>query len=137
MFHVRSDNEAKELAEKIRMEKAYDPTLGLYACYAFAQAGMQAKVRDVLGYMTEDLGGTNLFDVLMLSGRADALHPGKLCVPICPMLTQGWNFLRAYRAGISPTLGQVSNSLANSLWTTFTGEGSQAVFNAVKNGKLE
>ena len=137
MFHVRSDSDARELAENIRMEKAYDPTLGLYACYAFAQAGMQAKVRDILRYMNSDLGRANLFDVLMLSGRGNELRPGEVRVPICPMLTQGWNLLRAYRTGISPTLCRVSNSLANSLWTTFTGEGAQAVFNAVKNGKLE
>jgi hypothetical protein len=39
VFRLGSDNEAAVLGDRIRMEKALDPTLGLYAAHAFSQAG--------------------------------------------------------------------------------------------------
>jgi len=134
-FRVRSELEATRLAERIRVEKALDPTLGLYAAYAFAQAGMDAKVRDILSYMHDDLDA-DLFDVMLLSGEAPrrmrASHPA----PFCPMLTQGWNLLRAYDVQIPSVLVKASGYLSNSLWSTFTGRGASIVFNAVKSGEL-
>ena len=134
-FRLRSEKEAAQLAMYIRVEKGLDPTLGLYAAYAYAQAGMDDQVRDVLEYMRDDLGA-DLFDVRMLSGNAvnreeDAVQT----VPFCPMLTQGWNLLRSYRIEISPVLAEASRFLTNSLWSTFTGAGAKIVFNAVKSGK--
>lgn len=135
-FRVRSEKEAGQLAERIRVEKALDPTLGLYAAYAFAQAGIDAQVRDILRYMREDLGGVDLFDVLMLSGEAAGRMSANPPVPFCPMLTQGWNLLRAYGVQLPEVLARASQFLSNSLWSTFTGRGASIVFNAIKSGEL-
>jgi hypothetical protein len=135
-FRVRSETEAARLAERIRVEKAMDPTLGLYAAYAFAQAGMDAQVRDILGYMRGDLEA-DLFDVLMLSGEAPGRMGANPPVPFCPMLTQGWNLLRAYGVQLPDVLAQASRFLSNSLWSTFTGRGASIVFDAVKSGELQ
>jgi acetyl esterase/lipase len=117
------------------MEKSLDPTLGLYACYAYAQAGMDEEIRSVRSYMRDDLGAA-LFDVQMLSNDngPDSLLP---LAPFCPMLTQGWNLLRPSNIKLASVLVEASASLSNSLWSTFTGKGAEQLFNAVKSGKLK
>ena len=87
-FRIRSEREAESLATTIRVEKAVDPTLGLYAAHAFSQAGKEEKVLSVLRYMREDLGA-DLFDVRVLASRGltdEKTHPPQ--VPLVPMLTQ-------------------------------------------------
>jgi hypothetical protein len=135
-FRVRSDRDAGDLAQRIRVVKALDPTLGLYAAYAFAQAGLDARVRDVGGFMRVDLAA-DLFDVAMLSGFGE--HPpldGIPFVPFCPMLTQGWNLLRAYGVTLPDVLTEPSRFLCNSLWSTFTRRGTPLVLKAIKSGAL-
>jgi hypothetical protein len=135
-FRVRSEREAIELAQRIRVEKALDPTLGLYAAYAFAQAGIDAQVRDIAGYMRDDLQA-DLFDVAMLSGYAEnpPAYP-QPPVPFCPMLTQGWNLLRAYDVTLPDVLTKASGFLSNSLWSTFTKRGTPLVLDAIRSGAL-
>jgi len=136
-FRVRSEREAVELAQRIRVEKALDPTLGLYAAYAFAQAGIDAQVRDIAGYMRDDLQA-DLFDVAMLAGYAEKppafTNPP---VPFCPMLTQGWNLLRAYHVTLPDVLTTASRFLSNSLWSTFTRRGTSLLLDAIKSGELK
>jgi len=136
-FRVRSESEAVTLAQRIRVNKAADPTLGLYAAYAFAQAGIDEQVRDIGMYMRGDLGA-DLFDVRMLSGHAqNPLAGAGPQVPFCPMLTQGWNILRAYGVELPAVLAHASRFLGNSLWSTFTRRGAPLVFDAVKSGELQ
>jgi len=135
-FRVRSEQEAIELAQRIRVEKALDPALGLYAAYAFAQAGIDAQVRDIAGYMRDDLQA-DLFDVFMLAGYAN--NPpayGKPPVPFCPLLTQGWNLVRAYDVTLPDVLTGASRYLCNSLWSTFTKRGTALLIDAVRSGAL-
>jgi hypothetical protein len=136
-FRVRSELEAIQLAQRIRVEKALDPTLGLYAAYAFAQAGIDGQVRDIAGYMREDLNA-DLFDVAMLAGYTE--NPPAYTqppVPFCPMLTQGWNLLRAYDVTLPDVLTTASRHLCNSLWSTFTKRGTSLVLDAIRSGALQ
>lgn len=135
-FRVRSEREAAQLAERIRVDKALDPTLGIYAAYAFAEAGLDAHIRDLLGYMRGDLEA-DLFDVAMLSGGAASQRARNgLLVPFCPMLTQGWNLLGAYDTRVPAVLEGASRYLRNSLWTTFTERGTALIHDAVNSGEL-
>ena len=86
-FHIRSDEEATALGEMIRMEKAIDPTLGLYAAHALSQAGKDDTVVSVLHYMRSDLNA-DLFDVRALASRNLPQPWGDYpLAPFCPMLT--------------------------------------------------
>ena len=67
-FQLRSEREAMALAERIRLYKGIDPTLGLYAAHAFSQAGNDRQVLSVLEYMREDIRA-ELFDVRLLASR--------------------------------------------------------------------
>src|SRR4029077_11194740 len=42
---------AEQLADRIRVLKGLDPTLGIYAAYAYAEAGLTEKVRSVSEFM--------------------------------------------------------------------------------------
>jgi hypothetical protein len=136
-FQLRSEREASQLADRIRVDKAMDPTLGLYAAYAFAQAGEDRQVQSIASYMRVDLQA-DLFDVAMLAGYAENQPAfANLTVPFCPMLTQGWNLLRAYDVALPDVLTAASRFLSNSLWSTFTRHGTPLLLDAIKSGVLK
>lgn len=135
-FRIRSEREAESLAATIRVEKAVDPTLGLYAAHAFSQAGKEEKVLSVLRYMREDLGA-DLFDVRVLASRMlrdEKQHIPQ--VPFVPMLTQTWNLLRPRGLDLPPLLEEARPYLCNSLWTTFHPRAADRIMEAIKEGEL-
>jgi hypothetical protein len=135
-FRVRSEQEANALAERIRMYKGVEPTLGLYAAYAYSQAGNEAAVASVLQYLGDDLGA-DLFDVRVLASRSKAVRARNVrFTPFCPMLTQTWNLLRTRRVDLPPVLQRASGWLCNSLWTTFEPEAGDDVIEAMLRGEL-
>lgn len=135
-FRVRSEREARVLADRMRVDKALDPTLGLYAAHAFAQAGDDQQVRSIAGYMREDLNA-DFFDVALLAGYVKTPPVTQIpAVPFCPMLTQSWNLLRAYDVELPDVLMTASRFLANSLWSTFTKRGTPLLMEAIRSGAL-
>ncbi len=97
IFRIRGHGEdrttqATELGNTLRMGKFADPTLGLYAAYAYNEAALVEMVRSVEQYMRNDLNA-DLFDVAMLAGELTGSDLPDNVVPLCPMLSQGWNLL--------------------------------------------
>jgi hypothetical protein len=133
-FSLGSADEARRFADEVRVGKAIDPTLGLYAAYAYSQAGDDAEVRGMLDYMRDDLGA-DLFDVRMLAFRKppDDSRPIR---PFCPMLTQGWNLLGPRRVTLPKVFDGAGAHLTGSLWTTFQPGFAQELFNAVETGEV-
>jgi hypothetical protein len=118
---------AARLADTIRIVKSIDPTLGLYAAYAYSDAGLFDQARSVRGYMREDLD-TDLFDVAMLTGAlaGKPIDPrGVNPVPFCPMLSQGWALLRVKGIQFPEALADMQDHLRLSLWLTLDNEGLQ------------
>lgn len=144
VFRIEGDERdrprrASNLANTIRVLKRIDPSLGLYAAYAYAEADLLEDVKSVERYMLEDLR-TNLFDVAMLSGMLNDRQWARLSmtsadremvVPFCPMLTQGWGRLRTRNVRLHPAIDQARDHLRNALWTTFTAEGMRLIFDAL------
>jgi hypothetical protein len=136
-FQIRSDDEAVALGKKIRMEKATDPTLGLYASHAFSQAANDEMVISVMGYMRKDLQA-DLFDVRALASRNVQESWGDFpLVPFCPLLTQTWNLLRPRGITLPPILQEAKPYLCNSLWTTFQPEVTPHIIQAIEKGELQ
>jgi hypothetical protein len=132
--------EAEPFADKIRELKVFDPTLGLYAAYAYASAGLEADVGSVLQSMRRDLNA-ELFDVAMLARRG--VHPHEVgpndpdplaIVPFCPMLRQGWSLLQVCEAGLPDAVRQAQNWLLPALWSTFAPEGVELLRQAMLRG---
>ncbi len=107
------------LANRIRAYKAIDPSLGLYAAYAYAEAGLRDQIQSVRSIMQSDLG-VDMFDLAMLAGALSE-NPSTRAptVPFCPLLSQGWSWLRVRNARVSPNAARVREYLRPALWTTF------------------
>lgn len=128
---------ARAFAERVRVQKQFDPTLGLYAAYAYAEAGLYDELRSVRQYMYEDLGVT-LFDVAMLDRKTrkeDWIAKGGV-VPFCPMLSQGWYYLRPRGMKLPRILESAQDELIQSLWTTFNDKHMRLINSALREGKL-
>lgn len=135
VFHLRSEREAMALAERIRLSKGIDPTLGLYAAHAFSQAGSDHQVLSVLEHMRNDIGA-DLFDVRLLASRQLRQGSTVPVVPLCPLLTQSWNLLRSRRVELPALLRAAEPWLCDSLWTTFAAEAADGIVEAVSRGEL-
>ena len=135
--------EAQSFADKVRKLKVFDPTLGLYAAYAYASAGLEADVESVLQYMRADLKA-ELFDVAMLARRGVGPReagpdPAKdlPILPFCPMLRQGWSLLAVRDAQLPQAAREARNWLLPALWTTFAPHGVQLLRNAMERGEFQ
>ena len=121
-FRFDTPEEASWLADAIRVlkGKGVDPTLGLYAAYAYEQAGQLNQIRSAAEIMRGDLG-LSLFDVAMLADREPVVAAaGRGSVaPFCPMLSKGWNYLGVARAQIPEPAAEAGHHLREALWTTF------------------
>ena len=129
---------AERLADRIRMLKRVDPTLGLYAAYAYYDANVPGQVRSVAGFMRGDLH-TDLFDVAMLAGglSGSILNGREGPAPFCPMLAQGWSLLRANDVQLSQRVGVLQDHLAPALWTTLDSAGMAIVEADLSKGELK
>jgi hypothetical protein len=128
---------AAQMADRIRVLKGIDPTLGIYAAYAYADAGLVNQVRSVMGFMKDELR-VDLFDVAMLAGTLSGRTPGDPNgpVPIVPMLSQGWGLLRVKDARLPDAVRVVQDDLRPGLWTTFGRDGMRIVASAIGEGRL-
>jgi hypothetical protein len=143
VFRIEGDKDIKtqraaELGDRIRVLKGIDPTLGLYAAYAYAEADLTDKVTSVRTFMREDLN-TDLFDVALLAGALSGKNIGdsELLAPFCPMLSQGWALLRVNGVRLPPGVARARDHLRPSLWTTFDAEGMDMIIGALREGNLQ
>lgn len=136
-FRINGSRDANALAERIRVSKGVDPTLGLYAASAFSQAGNEEQLLGVLHYMRDDLSA-DLFDVRLLASRHKAARDTHVAVaPFCPMLTQHWHLLRSRRVQLPKLLMDASAFLCGSLWATFEPRGADSIIDAIRKGALQ
>ena len=128
-FRVDSSN-AQRFAGYVRELKGFDPILGLFATYAYSQAGIQDQVADVYQYMAlEDV--PMLFDVAMLAKKWD-----KQVAPFCPLLRQSWAIGAAQAMPLLPSVEAVTPYLQPGLWTKFNQTGMDLLFAAFEGSGL-
>lgn len=134
VFRLNDQQTARTLLEELRLVNGLDPTLGLYAAYAYSESDRRDDINSILGFMTQDLR-CQLFDVAML-GRTITKHLAHPTVPFCPMLAQGWNLLRARNVVLPDVLDNAQDELEPALWTTFKPARTQAIFDAIQRGEI-
>ena len=120
LFRLERDA-AGHHAEWLREFKRFDPTLGLYAAYAYAQRGDFSEVRSVAHYMADD-GIPALFDIALLDRTLGDRNDSEI-FPLCPMLTQGWSILESDGGERYHDHRKIAQQLQPSLWTTLTSDG--------------
>lgn len=118
-------NNALELARRMQYSKSVDPSLALYAAYAYHDL----QRRDLIGEMTNYLRGQlnmAFFDLGLLGGYLESNNRSADAgfSPCFPLLAQGWALLSAYRVSLPAELQGIQRYLMPSLWTQFTPEGT-------------
>ena len=108
-------DEKGNYGDLLRRWKGVDPSLGIYATYAYAASGMVEKIRSIADYMKDDLrdardevnmpapdGRDVTFYNVALYGRqivpGQATPDGAFVLPCCPMMTQGWGYAASAQA---------------------------------------
>ena len=125
-------DESLPIAEILRMYNHYNPVLGIFAAYAYHQAGAIDQIRDIIEYFVEHKQ-TVPFDVYLLSGlKREEIH-GEIA-PGYPMLTQGWCYLGGE---LHPAIAAARQSLAPTLWSTIVGDAGRKLAEAVKKGEVQ
>ena len=135
-------SEINRLAGYFRHEKALDPTLGLFAAYAYAQKNDFDSAYDVFKFMSQEREPV-LFDVALLA--LDVINPeyndhniNYTTAPFCPVLTQGWNFWNMNEDRKEDAYSFLSKCLLPSMWTTFNQKGINYIIeNIFKNEKTD
>jgi hypothetical protein len=136
VFRLDNKQRAADLAEHIRIDKGLDPTLGLFAAYAYSEADQREDIASVLDYLRADLNA-DLFDVAMLARKMSNGPPyAPPIVPFCPMLTQGWNLLRARGVALPKVIEDAQDELERALWTTFKPARTHMILDAIKRGEI-
>jgi Caspase domain len=137
---VFDDVDAHDLAMRVRQAKGIDPTMGLYAAYAYAQVGKYEQVFSVYEYMEHDeLHLPLIFDVVMLASRyrADiAEASGHRIAPMTPLLGAGWSLLLPGDALYLDFHGELRPHLIPALWTTFSADGTAVARVLLEQGRL-
>lgn len=125
---------ARGTAAYLREFKKIDPTLGLYAAYAYAQAGDKSEVLSVYRYMRREPEPV-FFDVAMLAAQRDPEMVQVLDFPPwMPMLTQGWMLMEAFAEVMPEPVRKARAHLLPGLWTTFAPEGMDILEMAMFGG---
>lgn len=119
-------------ASYLRMMKKIDPTLGIYAAYAYNNIGRVKDIRDILGWMKNDPPPIP-FDVALLARPQE--WPKESVAPFCPMLRQGWTLLDLHPAS-AEGLREYRSMLLPGLWTMFSSKGVQRIRNDLETGEL-
>ncbi|KIA96191.1 hypothetical protein OC25_03665 [Pedobacter kyungheensis] len=122
-------------ANYIRTYKALDPTLGLFAAYAYALSGNFKQIRSVYRHMAREEEPV-LRDVAILNGFAQNQDfSGHELSTIkkntfMPLLTQGWSYMELYPKN---NLFELSKTLIPGLWTSFTKDGIEILNTLLQN----
>jgi hypothetical protein len=127
-------------ARFLRKHKRVDPTLGLFAAYAYFEAGLADGVSSVYQYMRGDPFPL-LFDVALLKMQVPMTDGVKAprnlnFAPWLPVLTQGWMLLGKAEEHMPKPLKQARRFLKPGLWTTFMKEGADILEAAMFGPKL-
>ena len=123
VFRPEGDR-ALRLAERIRRAKGLDPTLAIYAAYAYHDLHREDLLADMKSYLQQDVGILP-YDIALLSGdlRGRAAGRGEGIHPAFPLLAQGWSLVRALGGRLPPRLETLQRHLVSSLWSLFDERG--------------
>ena len=130
-FRLDSDD-AGDLARKMQYAKSIDPTMGVYAAYAYYDLQTVGRIDEMSNALRSDLG-VSLFDVELLArklvGRQVTVDDP--IIPFVPLLSQGWHLLNAHGIRLHPALDGIERTMRDSLWSLFSSDGVEQLRNAL------
>ncbi|QTD31711.1 caspase family protein [Pseudomonas fluorescens] len=132
-----ANEDALNFASYLRRNKRIDPTLGVYATYAYTLAGQQEGVESIYDYFQayrsyspSNTGSLPIpFDVALLAGRLDSPRMRKGIAPFVPMMNLGWSMLSNVTSSDELyRLHQLRDLRLNAEWTTFALESQHILY---------
>lgn len=135
-FRLEQDDAIK-IAQDMQYAKGIDPTLAVYAAYAYHDLQAIQRIRDMSGYLSGDIGVT-FFDLALLSRNLldKSVVVSDCIVPFFPLLSQGWALLGANRVRLHPALKGIENNMRDSLWSLFDEVGLKKLSQAMHTGAV-
>ncbi len=120
--------DAPELARRMQYAKGIDPTMALYAAYAYHDQQKRQRIEEMQSYLRGDLS-LRFFDIALLArGLVDRQAGADRDVfPFFPLLSQGWALLSANRVKLPSKLTGLERHLVPSLWTQFDARGIEMI----------
>lgn len=111
---------ADAMRELLRSPSGIDPTLALYAAYAYEDLGEIGSIETTSDRMYGDLRATFL-DLDLLAGRLNNMFVGadSGVVPFVPLLTRGWSLLRAYGVRLPRFVEELAFTVHDSVWSAY------------------
>ncbi|MGC4040071.1 MAG: caspase family protein [Flavobacterium sp.] len=138
-FNDEGNFEYNNAGSFLRKNKSLDPSLGLYAAYAFLQSGNVKKIESIYNYIKNE-GDDIIFDIAMLAGKKPSnkrLFSANYKIrSFCPMLSLGWAYRSKFDSGTRPEILDAAKYLVPGLWTTFEKEGTQILKKLIQNRRL-
>jgi hypothetical protein len=121
----RDPKEAEQLARQIQMAKTYDPSMAVYAAYAYYDLQMTARNLEMAAFLSKDLQMV-FFDLALVTGSFSRIgETGDLdqlfypVYPRFPMLSRGWSLLPDASESEPSALAELRRYVRKSLWTLF------------------
>lgn len=126
--------DAETVAVRMQVAKGVDPSMALYAAYAYHELQRDDLLRETLGYLAADVG-VALFDVALLAGAMTRRGAGAPVAPMVPMLAQGWALLDALRVRLPAPAAELRGHLVPALWTQFDATGLGLARDALRSAR--
>lgn len=136
VFHLKRDDAAR-LAERIKVGEGLDPTMAIYAAYAYHDLQQKELIGKIQQGLLKDLS-LRLFDVELLGGdlRGRTVARQQSLYPFVPLLDQGWALMSAHRVKLPPSLEELGRHRAESLWTLFDAAGVELIRTAIHEKEI-
>lgn len=136
VFRLEGDD-AMEVARRMQYAKGIDPTLGIYAAYAYHEMQRRDLIEEMSDFMRDGIGAP-LFDIALLSHMLDnrSLKPGTNAFGFMPLLAQGWALLPSFRVRLPNCLSEIQKTLLPSVWSLFNAEGVDKIIQAIEKGEV-
>jgi hypothetical protein len=135
-FRLEADD-AGALAQKMQYAKGIDPSLAVYAAYAYYDLQTVGRIDEMSRHLRKELR-TSLFDVELLARKlvGKQLTAADRIVPFVPLLSQGWALLNAHRITLHPALNGIQGTMRDSLWSLFDKNGVEKLRNALRTKEV-
>lgn len=126
-FGPSDRSRAEQLARQIQMAKTYDPSMAVYAAYAFYDLQMTARNLEMAKFLAGDLEMV-FFDLALVTGsfsrkQQPGDHPDRdrfyRVFPGFPLLSRGWSLLPDASESAPSLLVKLRRHVRRSLWTLF------------------
>jgi hypothetical protein len=127
----------EDVAASLQLSKGVDPTMAVYAAYAFHDLRGTTRINTMSSRLIEDLG-FSFFDLALLGRQLvdRGVAPGDNVLPAVPLLTQGWSIARSHRTRFPQALAGIEPHARDSLWSVYDSAAFPMFREALSRGEI-